>query len=581
MAASIAARSGAGAALRRDRAGSLAMLALTAGYNVDELERFERGLHKNAANYAPLTPLGFLDRAAVAYAERTAVIHGDQRFDYREFRRRCLRLGSALAARGVAPGQVVSVLAPNVPCALEAHYGVPMIGAILHAINTRLDAPAIAYMLDHARARVLIVDRELYSLAQQALTQSRVRPLLICAEDPAVQGAGETSGDLSYEALLAEGDPEFAWQPPDDEWRAITLNYTSGTTGHPKGVVYHHRGAYLLAMGNVVSAGLLGNPVYLWTVPMFHCNGWCFTWGLSVVGGTHVCLRQVTAAGILDAIERHAVTHLCGAPTVLNMIVQEVRAKRLTLARRVDVLTGGAPPPSAIIAAMEDAGFRVTHVYGLTETYGPSVVGPWDAAWDALPLEERAQRKARQGVRHQTLEHLSVCDPETLQPVPHDGVSAGEVMFRGNIVMKGYLDDPAATEKAFQGGLFHSGDLGVVHPDGTLQITDRSKDIIISGGENVSSVEVESVLYRHPHVLEAAVVARPDALWGETPCAFVALKRGAPALPAQDIIEFCRQHLAHFKCPTSVVFSELPKTATGKVQKFVLRERLASTRPRP
>jgi fatty-acyl-CoA synthase len=549
------------------------MLTATAGYNVDELERFERGLHKNAANHTPLTPLGFLDRAAVAYAERTALIHGEQRFDYREFRRRCLRLGSALAARGIAPGQVVSVLAPNVPCALEAHYGVPMIGAVLHAINTRLDAPAIAYMLDHAQTRALIVDRELYALAQQALAQSRQRPLLICADDPAVSVAGATSGELSYEALLAEGDPEFAWQPPDDEWRAITLNYTSGTTGHPKGVVYHHRGAYLLAMGNVVSAGLLGNPVYLWTVPMFHCNGWCFTWGLSVVGGTHVCLRQVTAAAILDAIERHGVTHLCGAPTVLNMIVQEVRARRLTLARRVDVLTGGAPPPSAIIAAMEDAGFRITHVYGLTETYGPSVVGPWDAAWDALPLEERAQRKARQGVRHQTLEHLSVRDPETLQPVPHDGVSAGEVMFRGNIVMKGYLDDPAATEKAFQGGLFHSGDVGVVHPDGTLQITDRSKDIIISGGENISSVEVESVLYRHPLVLEAAVVARPDALWGETPCAFVALKPGAPALPAQDIIAFCRQHLAHFKCPTSVVFSELPKTATGKVQKFVLRER--------
>jgi fatty-acyl-CoA synthase len=540
---------------------------------VDDLERFEQGLHKNAANFTALTPLGFLERAAVAYPERTAVIHGTQRFGYSELDRRCRRLGSALAARGVRPGQVVSVLAPNVPCALEAHFGVPMIGAVLHAINTRLDAPAIAYMLEHARTRALIVDRELYPLAQQALAQTKLRPLVICADDAGAPAAAPAAGEIGYEALLATGDPAFAWQPPDDEWRAITLNYTSGTTGHPKGVVYHHRGAYLLALGNVVSAGLNGSSVYLWTVPMFHCNGWCFTWGLSVVGATHVCLRQVSARSILDAIETHGVTHLCGAPTVLNMIVQEVRARKLRLSRRVDVLTGGAPPPAAIIAGMEDAGFRITHVYGMTETYGPSVVGPWDAAWDALPLEERAQRKARQGVRHQTLEHLSVRDPRTLEPVPHDGATPGEVMFRGNIVMKGYLDDPVATEKAFEGGLLRSGDVGVVHPDGTLQITDRSKDIIISGGENISSVEVESVLYRHPHVLEAAVVARPEAHWGETPCAFVALKPSAPALSAEDLIAYCRDHLAHFKCPTRVVFGELPKTATGKVQKFLLRER--------
>jgi fatty-acyl-CoA synthase len=539
---------------------------------VDDLARFERGLGKNEANYVALTPLGFLDRAAVAYAQRTAVVHGSQRYNYVEFRARCLRLASALARRGVQPGHVVSVLAPNVPCMLEAHYGVPMIGAVLHSINTRLDAPAVAYMLEHAQTRVLIVDRELSALAEQAIGLSKVKPLLIGADDPGFSG-GYVSGQLTYEALLAEGDPEYAWQPPDDEWRAITLNYTSGTTGNPKGVVYHHRGAYLLAMGNVVSAGLTGDSVYLWTVPMFHCNGWCFTWGVSVVGGTHVCLRHVTAPNILDAISAHRVTHLCGAPTVLNSMVQEGRARSFSLDRQVTVLTGGAPPPSAVIAGMESVGFRITHVYGLTETYGPSVVGPWDNAWDALPLEERARLKARQGVRHQTLEHLSVRHPETLEPVPEDGQTAGEVMFRGNIVMKGYLDDPAATERAFAGGLFHSGDVAVITPDGSLQITDRSKDIIISGGENISSVEVESVLFRHPHVLEAAVVARPDTHWGETPCAFVTLKAGAPAISAEDVIAHCREQLAHFKCPKTIVFSDLPKTATGKVQKFVLRER--------
>jgi fatty-acyl-CoA synthase len=538
---------------------------------VDDLLRFEDGLGKNAANFVALTPLGFLDRAAVAYAGRTAVVHGEQRYDYRAFRARCLCLASALARRGIKPGQVVSVLAPNVPCMLEAHYGVPMIGAVLHTINTRLDAAAIAYMLDHAKTRALIVDRELSVLAERALSLCKVRPLVIGVDDPGVQGP--LTGTIGYEELLSEGDPAFAWQPPDDEWRAITLNYTSGTTGNPKGVVYHHRGAYLLALGNIVSAGMTSDSAYLWTVPMFHCNGWCFTWGVAVVGATHVCLRHVTAPNILDAVEKQGVTHMCGAPTVLNMMVQEARARKLTLTRRVDVLTGGAPPPATIIAGMESAGFRVTHVYGLTETYGPSVVGPWDSSWDTLPLEERARLKARQGVRHQTLEHLSVCHPETLVPVPEDGATAGEVMFRGNIVMKGYLDDPEATARAFQGGLFHSGDVAVITPEGSLQITDRSKDIIISGGENISSVEVESTLFRHEHVLEAAVVARPDTLWGETPCAFVTLKADAPSVGEEEIIAFCREQLAHFKCPKTVVFSELPKTSTGKVQKFVLRER--------
>jgi fatty-acyl-CoA synthase len=538
---------------------------------VDEHLRFERGLEKNAANFVALTPLGFLDRAAVAYAGRTAVVHGAERYDYATFRARCVRLASALKRRGIKPGDVVSVLAPNVPCMLEAHYGVPMIGAVLHTINTRLDPAAIAYMLDHAQSRALIVDRELSLLAERSLALCKVRPLLIGADDPTA--VGELTGSVRYDELLAEGDPAFTWQPPDDEWRAISLNYTSGTTGNPKGVVYHHRGAYLLALGNVVSAGMNGDSIYLWTVPMFHCNGWCFTWGVAVVGATHLCLRHVTAANILDAVAERGVTHMCGAPTVLNMMVQEARARDLTLTRRVDVLTGGAPPPSAIIAGMESAGFRITHVYGLTETYGPSVVGPWDSAWDARPLEERARLKALQGVRHQTLEHLSVCHPETLEPVPHDGTSAGEVMFRGNIVMKGYLDDPEATARAFQGGLFHSGDVAVITPEGSLKITDRSKDIIISGGENISSVEVESTLFRHEHVLEAAVVARTDELWGETPCAFVTLKPGAPALTSEQIIEFCREHLAHFKCPKTIVFSELPKTSTGKVQKFLLRER--------
>ncbi len=533
--------------------------------------RFEHGLEKNAANHLALTPLTFLERAALAYPDHVAVIHGSLRFTYRELHARSRSLASGLARQGVGLGDVVSVLAPNVPCILEAHFGVPMLGAVLHAINVRLDPAAVAYMLDHAHTKALIVDREFGTLAKQALALCKAKPFVICADDAAYSG-GELVGDTLYEALLAAGDPDFAWRAPDDEWQAITLNYTSGTTGDPKGVVYHHRGAYLLAMGNVVSAGMVKHPVYLWTVPMFHCNGWCFTWGLSVVAGTHVCVRHVRPDAILDAISTLGVTHLCGAPTVLNAIVQECERRDLSLKTPVLVLTGGAPPPASIIGAMEARGFRIVHVYGLTETYGPSVVNVWHDEWDALPLAERAKLKARQGIKHQALEGLSVRHPDTMQPVPADGVTAGEVMFRGNIVMKGYLDDPAATAKAFEGGWFHSGDVGVVHPDGVLQITDRSKDIIISGGENISSIEVENVLYRHPQVLEAAVVARPDATWGETPCAFVTLKPAAN-VSAEELIAFCRVEMAHFKCPKHVLFGELPKTATGKVQKFVLRER--------
>ncbi|HXV64452.1 MAG TPA: acyl-CoA synthetase [Vicinamibacteria bacterium] len=532
---------------------------------------YDVGLEKNPANYQPLTPLPFLSWAASVFPDHPAVIHGERTHSYRELYERSRRLASALVRRGIGRGDTVSVMAPNVPAMLEAHYGVPMCGAVLNALNIRLDAETIRFILEHGEAKVLLTDREFSSTIRTALAGLSRKPFVVDIDDPlAVEG--DRLGDMDYEAFLAEGDPDFAWALPEDEWDAVSLNYTSGTTGNPKGVVYHHRGAYLLAAGNLLAWHMPTHPVYLWTLPMFHCNGWCFPWSLSLNAGTHVCLRKVTPEGIHEAIRRHGVTHLCGAPIVMRMIVDSVARKGRPSDGTVEVATAAAPPPATIIGAMEEAGFRITHLYGLTETYGPAVVSPWNREWDHLPLAERATKKSRQGVRYPVLEGLMVADPKTLAPVPADGASMGEVFFRGNVVMKGYLKNPKATEEAFAGGWFHSGDLGVVHQDRYIQLKDRSKDIIISGGENISTIEVESVLYRHPAVQEAAVVARPDEKWGETPCAFVSLKPEAPAVDETALIDFCRQHLAHFKVPKKVIFGELPKTSTGKVQKFVLRE---------
>lgn len=530
---------------------------------------YDRGLDRNHANYVPLSPLTFIERAASVYPERTAVIHGDLRRSWRETYQRCRRLASALAQRGVGKGDTVAVMLPNIPEMLEAHFGVPMIGAVLNTLNVRLDAEAIAYMLDHGQAKVLITDREFSGTIAKVLELVEKKPLVIDVNDPLYQG-GAVLGEMDYEEFIAAGDPEFAWEGPADEWDAIALNYTSGTTGKPKGVVYHHRGAYLNAIGNVLVWSMQQNPVYLWTLPMFHCNGWCFAWGITAMGGTHVCLRRVVPEAMLAAIGEHKVSHFCGAPIVLNSLVNAPAQLKQGIDHPVKAMTAGAAPPAAVIAGVEALGIEVTHVYGLTETYGPVTVCAWHEEWDELPLEERARLKARQGVRYQVLEGLMVADPDTLEPVPRDGETMGEIFMRGNTVMKGYLKNEEATDEAFAGGWFHSGDLAVWHPDGYVEIRDRSKDIIISGGENISSIEVEGVLYRHPAVLEAAVVARPDAKWGETPCAFVTLKDGAQATE-QEIIEFCRSHMAHFKAPKTVIFGELPKTSTGKIQKFLLR----------
>jgi fatty-acyl-CoA synthase len=533
---------------------------------------YDQHLGRNPANHQPLTPLTLLERAAATWPERTAVIHGQQAFTYRELYARCRRLASALARRGIGVGDTVSAMLPNVPAMIEAHYGVAMTGAVLHSINTRLDAGVIAFMLDHAESKVLITDREFAPTMGAALAQAKVKPLVIDHDDREHPQAGERLGSLDYEALLAEGDPGFAWRMPADEWEAIALNYTSGTTGNPKGVVVHHRGAALMCYANIMAARMSAHPVYLWTLPMFHCNGWGFPWTLSTVAGTHVCLRAVRAKTIFDLVADHKVTHMCGAPIVMATLLNAPESEKRPLPHRVEFVTAGAPPPEAVLARMGEAGFNVTHVYGLTEVYGPSVVNEWKADWDSLPNAEQARLKARQGVRYTALEGLTVMDPATMSEVPADGQTMGEVMMRGNIVMKGYLKNKAATEEAFAGGWFHTGDLGVMHPDGYIQLKDRSKDIIISGGENISSIEVEDVLYKHPAVAHCAVVAKPDERWGETPCAFIELKPGASAT-ADEIIAWCRAGLASFKCPRHVVFAEIPKTSTGKIQKFVLRDR--------
>ncbi|CAJ2377130.1 MAG: acyl-CoA synthetase [Gammaproteobacteria bacterium] len=534
---------------------------------------YSRGLDKCAANYAALTPLGFLERAASVYPDRPAVIDGGIENTWSETARRCRQLASALARKGIGKNDTVSVLAPNSRAAYEAHFGVPMAGAVLNAINTRLDAKTIAFILEHGEAKALLVDGECAEVARAALAECRVKPVVIDIDGGA--SGGGNAGETTYEEFLAGGDAGYAWQPPADEWDAISLNYTSGTTGDPKGVVYHHRGAYLNALSNIVGWQLPHHPVYLWTLPMFHCNGWCFPWSLAAVAGVNVCLRRIDAANIFEAIAARRVTHFCGAPVIMNMLINAGEKERRAFSHEIDMMTAAAPPPAAVLAEMRARGFRVTHVYGLTETYGPAVICAWQPEWSALPDAQQAEKNARQGVRYHALEGLNVLRPDDrMRPAARDGAEIGEAMFRGNIVMKGYLKNPESTARAFAGGWFHSGDLGVMHADNYLQLKDRSKDIIISGGENISSIEIEDCLYRHPEILEAAVVAAPHEKWGETPCAFVTRAPGSK-LGEREVMEHCRGNLAHFKTPRAVVFGELPKTSTGKVQKYKLRERAA------
>jgi fatty-acyl-CoA synthase len=533
---------------------------------------YDIGLDQNPANYQPLTPLTFLERAALVFPKHTAIIHGKLRRDYAGLYMRCCQFASVLDRAGLGPGDTVSVMLLNTPAMIEAHYGVPMAGAVLHSLNTRLDASTIAFQLDHAEAKIVITDVALLPRMREALGMAEGAPRLIVYDDAEYDGPKSAYDETEYEAFIADGDANFPWKMPASEWDAISINYTSGTTGDPKGVVYHHRGAYLLAQGNALTASMKKQAIYLWTLPMFHCNGWCFPWTISALSGTHVCLRDVRADDIWKAILEHRVSHMCGAPIVMSMVVSG-KPENAKLDYEVEFFTAAAPPPEAVLAAMKDAGFNVTHLYGLTETYGPSVVNDWDPNWDTLDNGEQAALKARQGVRYLALEGLDVVDPQSLAPVPRDGASIGEVVMRGNVVMKGYFKNAASTERAFAGGWFHSGDLGVVHPDGYIQLKDRSKDIIISGGENISSIEVEDALYKHPVVEAVAVVAMPHEKWGETPCAFIECVNGK-STTGDELREWCRQNLAGFKVPSEFRFEPIPKTSTGKVQKFALRQRI-------
>ncbi len=526
-------------------------------------------LDQNEANYTPLSPLSFLQRSADVYPNYTALIHGDKKTTWIEVYTRCLKLASSLSKAGIKPGDVVSIIAPNIPALFEAHYAVPMCGAILNAINTRLEASTIRYILEHSEAKALFVDRDNSAVINEAIKTLHTPPLLIDIDD--ALASGDAICNLGYEEFVNNGDENYQWQLPKDEWQSISLNYTSGTTGNPKGVIYHHRGAYMNAMSNITGWHMGPHPVYLWTLPMFHCNGWCFPWSLAANAGTSVCSRTVNAAVIYDSIDKHGVTHFCGAPIILNLLINAKESEIKPLPHVVEVMTAAAPPPASVLSRIEALGFHITHVYGLTETYGPAVMCAWKKEWDALDTDARAALKSRQGVRYQVLEGLAVLNPDTLAPVPRDGKTIGEVMFRGNIVMRGYFKNPQANAEAFKGGWFHSGDLAVMDNEGYLKIQDRAKDIIISGGENISSIEIENCLYSHPDVLDAAVAAKQDDHWGETPCAFVERVKGSNTTE-QELIDYCRQHLAHFKCPKHVVFRELPKTSTGKIQKFKLRE---------